>query len=183
MWYFTSLFLQKVLGYIALRAGLGQTPAAVTFVVIARLAATLLPRTGVRPLVLAGGGCFVTGFGWLAQAGADSGYVTSVLGPTLIIAVGIGLTFPTLMAATTADVPEDDMGIVGGLANTASQVGGAVGLAVLATASGARAATTTHEISPAAALAAGYDLVFLMAAALGLAIAVAGVLLPHHRRG
>jgi EmrB/QacA subfamily drug resistance transporter len=183
MWYFTSLFLQNVLGYSALGAGLGQTPAAVTFVVIARLAATLLPRTGVRPLVLAGGGCFLTGFGWLAQAGADSGYVTSVLGPTLIIAVGIGLTFPTLMAATTADVPEGDMGVVGGLANTASQVGGAVGLAVLATASSARAATTTHESSPAVALAAGYDLVFLMAAALGLAIAVVSVLLPRHRRG
>jgi len=183
MWYFTSLFLQNVLGYSALRAGLGQTPAAVTFVVIARLAATLLPRTGVRPLVLAGSGCFLTGFGWLAQAGAASGYVTSVLGPTLIIAVGIGLTFPTLMAATTADVPEGDTGIVGGLANTAVQVGGAVGLAVLATASsaGAATATATAGSSPAAALAAGYDLVFLMAAGLGLALAVLSVLLPRHR--
>jgi EmrB/QacA subfamily drug resistance transporter len=183
MWYFTSLFLQNVLGYSALRAGLGQTPAAATFVVIARLAATLLPRTGVRPLVLAGSGCFLTGFGWLAQAGADSGYATAVLGPMLIIAVGIGLTFPTLMAATTADVPEGDTGIVGGLANTASQVGGAVGLAVLATVSSARAATATSGSSPAAALAAGYDLVFLMAAGLGLAIAVVSVLLPRHRRG
>jgi EmrB/QacA subfamily drug resistance transporter len=185
MWYFTSLFLQNVLGYSALGAGLGQTPAAVTFVVTARLAAGVLPRTGVRPLVLAGSGCFLTGFGWLARAGAGSGYVTGVLGPTLIIAAGIGLTFPTLMAATTADVPEGDTGIVGGLANTASQVGGAVGLAVLATASSARAATTTttHESSPAAALAAGYDLVFLMAAALGLTIAVVSVLLPRHRRG
>ena len=57
MWYFTSLFLQNVLGYSALRAGLGQTPAAVMFVVVARWAAALLPRTGVRPLVLAGCGC------------------------------------------------------------------------------------------------------------------------------
>ena len=71
----------------------------------------------------------------------------------------------------------------GGLANTASQVGGAVGLAMLATASSARAATTTHESSPAAALAAGYDLVFLVAAGLGLAIAVISVLLTRHRRG
>ena len=54
MWYFTSLYLQDVLGYSALRSGLGQTPAAVTFAVVARLAATLLPRTGVRPLILAG---------------------------------------------------------------------------------------------------------------------------------
>jgi hypothetical protein len=118
MWYFTSLFLQNALGYSALEAGLGQTPAAVTFVVTARIAAGLLPRTGVRPLVLAGCGCFLAGFGWLAQAHADSGYVTSVLGPTLLIAIGIGLTFPTLTAAATADAPAGDAGIIGGLANT-----------------------------------------------------------------
>jgi EmrB/QacA subfamily drug resistance transporter len=182
MWYFTSLFLQNVLGFSALEAGLGQTPAAVTFMVIARFAAARLPRTGVRPLVLAGSGCFLAGFGWLAQAHADSGYVTSVLGPTLLIAVGIGLTFPTLMAAATADVPEGDAGIIGGLANTASQVGGSIGLAVLATAASARAATEAAGSSPAAALAAGYDLVFLIAAGLGLAIAVVSLLLPRHRR-
>ena len=59
MWYFTSLFLQNVLGYSALRSGLGQTPAAVTFVVVARLAAALLSRTGVRPLILAGSTFFL----------------------------------------------------------------------------------------------------------------------------
>lgn len=185
MWYFTSLFLQNVLGYSALQAGLGQTPAARTFVVIARWAAALLPRTGVRPLVLVACGCFLAGFGWLAQAGADSGYVTSVLGPTLLIAVGIGLTFPSLMAAATADVPEGNAGVIGGLANTAVQVGQSVGLAVLATAASASAiaATAAGELPPAAALAAGYDLVFLMAAGLGLAIAVVSLLLPWHRRG
>jgi MFS family permease len=104
MWFFTSLFLQNVLGYSALRAGLGQTTAAVTFVVTARWAAALLPRTGVRPLVLAGCAGFLAGFGWLAQAHAGHGYAASVLGPVLLIAVGIGLTFPTLMAAVTADV-------------------------------------------------------------------------------
>jgi EmrB/QacA subfamily drug resistance transporter len=183
MWYFTSLFMQNVLGYSALQAGLGQTPAAVTFMAIARLAAALLPRTDVRRPVLAGGACFVAGFGWLAQAHADSGYVTSVLGPTLLIAVGIALTFPTLMAAATADVPEGDAGIIGGLANTASQVGGSVGLAVLATTATARATMEAGGRSPAAALAAGYDLVFLMAAGLGLAIAVISLLLPRRQRG
>lgn len=180
MWYFTSLFLQNVLGYSALRAGLGQTPAAVTFMVIARWAAGLLPRTGVRPMVLAGCGCFLAGFGWLSRAHADSGYTTSVLGPTLLIAVGIGLTFPTLMAAATADVPEGDAGIIGGLANTAGQAGGSIGLAVLTTA----ASAGTQGSSPAAAaLAAGYDRVFLMAAGLGLLIGVVSVLLPGHRHG
>ena len=182
MWYFTSLFLQNVLGYSALRAGLAQTPAAVTFLVIARWAAALLPRTGVRPLVVAGSGCFLGGFGWLTQAHADTGYFTGLLGPTLLIAVGIGLTFPTLMAAATADVPQRDAGITGGLANTASQVGGSIGLAVLASAASARASTEAGGSFPAAALAAGYDLVFLVAAGLGLAIALVSGLLPRHRR-
>ena len=172
MWYFTSLFLQNVLGYGALRAGLGQTPAAVTFVVVARWAA----GAGVRTLVTAGCGCFLAGFGWLSQAHAGSGYVTGVLGPTLLVAVGIGLTFPTLMAVATADAPEADAGVVGGLANTAVQAGGSVGLAVLATAAGARTRTATGG-SPAAALAAGYDRVFLIAAGLGLTMAAVGCLL------
>ncbi|WP_433144613.1 MFS transporter [Actinomadura nitritigenes] len=171
MWYFTSLFLQDVLGYGALRAGLGQTPAAVTFVVTARRAAGLLPRTGVRPLILAGCAAFLAGFGWLSQAGGGSAYLTGILGPTLLIAVGIGLTFPTLIAATTAGVPEDDAGTIGGLAQTASQVGGSVGLAVLTTAAG----TATR--------AAGYERVFLIAAGLALALALTSLLLPHRGRG
>jgi hypothetical protein len=91
-------------------AGLGQTPAAVTFVVVARWAAALLLRTGVRPLVLAGCGGFLTGFSWLAQAHTHSSYAGNVLGPTLLIAVGIGLTFPTLMAAATTDPPRATRG-------------------------------------------------------------------------
>lgn len=183
MWYFTSLFLQNALGYSALRAGLGQTPAAVLFMVIARWAAAMLPRAGVRPLLLPGCGCLLAGFGWLAQAHADSGYLASVLGPTLLIAAGIGLVFPTLMAGATADVPASDAGIAGGLANTASQAGGAVGLAVLATAAAARTRTEASGRSPAAALASGYDLVFLVAAGIGLAIALLSLLLPRHRHG
>jgi EmrB/QacA subfamily drug resistance transporter len=180
MWYFTSLFMQNALGYSALEAGLGQTPAAIMFVVIARWASHLLPRTGVRPLILAGCACFLVGFGWLSQIGADSSYVTSVLGPTLLISVGIGFTFPTLMAATTADVPAGDAGVIGGLATTTWQVGGSIGLAVLTTASVNAAAHAVGKSSPAA-LATGYELVFMIAAGLGVAIALVSFLLPRHR--
>lgn len=182
MWYFTSLFLQNVLGYNALRAGLGQTPAAVIFLVVARAAATLLPRTGPRLLLLAGCACFLAGFGRLAQAHAGTAYLTGILGPTLLVAVGIGLTFPTLMATTTADVPADDAGIAGGIAGTANQVGGSIGLAVLATVA---AAVTTHHVgaSPAASLASGYDAVFLVAAGFAAAIAATSILLPRRGAG
>ncbi|MEU9830652.1 MFS transporter [Streptosporangium sp. NPDC048047] len=181
MWYFTSLFLQNVLGFSALQAGLAQTPAAVTFLLVARWAAVLPPRFGARLPVMAGGAFLLAGFGWLAQAHTGSGYLTGVLGPMLLVAAGIGLTFPTLMAASTADAPEGDAGIVGGLAQTAGQVGGSIGLAVLATAAGARAASAAGASSPASALASGYALVFLLAAGLGLAVAAAGLLLPRRR--
>ncbi|MEV4141673.1 MFS transporter [Dactylosporangium sp. NPDC049742] len=113
----------------------------------------------------------------LRGVAVGSGYLTGILGPTLFIATGIGLTFPTLMAATTADVPGRDAGTIGGLAQTASQAGGSLGLAVLATAA---TRTSAGDSSPAA-LAAGYDRVFLIAAGLGLAIAAACLLLPRHR--
>jgi EmrB/QacA subfamily drug resistance transporter len=158
MWFFTSLLLQNVHGYSALRTGLAQTPAAVMFVVVARAAAALLPRAGARTLVPAGCACFVLGFGWLAYT--DGAYLTGVLVPTLIVATGIGLVFPSLMAAATAGVGEGDAGTVGGMANTASQVGGSIGLAVLSA-------------------AGGYRTVFLVAAATGAAIAAASLLLPR----
>jgi EmrB/QacA subfamily drug resistance transporter len=180
MWFFTSLFMQNVLGYSALEAGLGQTPAAVVFVVVARFAAGWLPRTGVRNLVLAGCACFVAGFGWLSQADAGGNYLGSVLGPTLLVAVGIGLVFPTLMASATADAPPGDVGIIAGLASTASQVGGSLALAVFATAASAKAAADGVAHSPTA-LAAGYGLVFLLAVGVAVAIAVASLFLPRRR--
>ncbi|MCC8244952.1 MFS transporter [Saccharothrix luteola] len=181
MWYFTSLFLQNVLAYSALEAGLGQTPAAVMFLLVARWAAGLLPRAGVRRLVLVGSACFVAGFGWLSRADADTGYVTGLLGPTLLIAIGIGFAFPTFMAAATAEAPEGDAGIVGGLANTANQLGGSLGLAVLATVAGAKTASEADSGSPSA-LASGYGVVFLIAAGLAVGIAAISLLLPKTRR-
>jgi hypothetical protein len=172
------LVMQNVLGYTALEAGLGQTPAAVTFVVVARFAAGWLPRAGARALILAGCAGLVAGFGWMSQADAGSGYASGLLGPTLLVAVGIGLVFPTLMAAATGEVPSSDAGVIAGLANTASQVGGAVALAVFATAASARATAAGGTDSPAA-LSAGYGLVFLLAGSVALAIAAISLLLPR----
>jgi hypothetical protein len=177
MWYFTSLFMQDALGYSALAAGLGQTPAAVLFVVVARFAAGMLSRVGARKLLLAGCACLVVGFGWLAQAGADSSYLANLLGPTVLIAFGIGLTFPTLMAVATVEAPHGEAGIVGGIATTASQVGASVGLAILATAASARA-TAEHAGTSGGPLELGYDVVSWTAAGLALAIALLTVLLP-----
>ncbi|MEV4639267.1 MFS transporter [Actinoplanes sp. NPDC049548] len=182
MWFFSSLLMQNALGYSALDAGLGQTPAAVVFVVVARFAGGRLPRTGARPLILAGCASLVAGFGWLSQAGAGSHYAAGILGPTLLVAIGIGLVFPTLMASATADVPPDDVGVAGGLATTATQVGGSIALAVYATAAAAQAATHEGASSSPKALAAGYELVFGSAVAVATAIALVGLLVPRRQQ-
>jgi len=181
MWFFSSIFMQNALGYSAFEAGLGQTPAAVMFVVVARFAAGWLPRTGVKPLLLAGCACFVAGFGWFSLADAHSQYLSAVLGPTLLVSIGIGLVFPTLMASATADVPAQDAGIVGGLANTASQVGGSIALAIYSTVAATRTASHDNPGSPEA-LASGYQLVFIMAVVVALGIAAVSQLLPKRQR-
>jgi EmrB/QacA subfamily drug resistance transporter len=182
MWFFSSLFMQNVLQYSALDAGLGQTPAAVMFVVVARFATGRLLRSGASALILTGCACFVAGFAWLSQADAGSHYAAGVLGPTLLVAIGIGLVFPTLMASATADVSPGDAGVVGGLANTATQVGGSIALAVYATAAATRAAANHSASAPPDALASGYALVFGIAAGVALTMAAVSPLLPTRRR-
>ena len=120
--------------------------------------------------------------GWLSQADAGSHHAASVLGPTLLVAIGIGLVFPTLMASATADVPPGDAGIAGGLANTASRIGGSMALAVYATAAAARAAAPGGASSSSTALASGYELVFEPAAAVAVAIVVVSLLLPGRQQ-
>jgi len=175
MWYFTSLLLQNVLGASALEAGLEQTPAAVVFALVARGAARSTERWGVRAVLLAGCALLVAGFAWLARTGAGDTYLQGVLGPTLLVAAGIGLVFPTLIAAATLDV-ETEAGTVAGLANTSIQIGGSVGLALLATTSATVAGPVTDHLA-IADLAAGYDQVFLAAAVTGMALAALSRLL------
>lgn len=122
-------------------------------------------------------GCalLVAGFAWLARTGAGDTYLQGVLGPTLLVAAGIGLVFPTLIAAATLDV-ETEAGTVAGLANTSIQIGGSVGLALLATTSATVAGPVTDHLA-IADLAAGYDQVFLAAAVTGMALAALSRLL------
>jgi EmrB/QacA subfamily drug resistance transporter len=183
MWYFLSLYLQDVLGYSALRAGLAFIPMAIAIMAGAQASPRLLPRIGLRPL-LAGGMLLATGgFAWLAEIPAHGSYVAHVLGPGLIVALALGLLFTPLATAATTGVPLSQAGLASGVLNTSRQVGGSIGLAALATVAVAR----THSVlatgrSPADALAAGYDRAFAVAAALNLAGLVCCLLIPTARR-
>jgi EmrB/QacA subfamily drug resistance transporter len=194
MWYFLSLYLQNVLGYSALRAGLAFLPMAVTIIIGAQVSSRLLPRLGVRPLLLAGTVLATAGFAWLSRISPGASYWEHVFGPGCIIALALGLLFTPLAAAATTGVAYHEAGLASGVLNTSRQIGGSLGLAVLATiatdrtnavlggtGSPALALGGPHSAAGAAALNDGYSRAFELAAALTLAAFLASFVVPAIR--
>ena len=186
MWYFLSLYLQNVLGYSALRAGLAFLPMAVSIILGAQTSARLLPRTGVRPLLLTGTALATVGFAWLSRIEPGSSYWQHVFGPGFLIALALGLLFTPLAAAATAGVSFSEAGLASGVLNTSRQIGGSLGLAILATI----ATDRTHALlatgrggssATATALDDGYARAFEAAAVLTLAAFLASFVVPAIR--
>jgi EmrB/QacA subfamily drug resistance transporter len=183
-WYFTSLFMQNVLGFSALRAGLAFVPMAVGVMVGAQLSSRLLPRTGVRPLLVAGTMIACGGFGWLAQIEPDSTYWADVFGPAVLISFALGVLFTPLASAATAGVAPTEAGLASGVLNTSRQMGGSLGLAVLATIATDRTTAVLHGSSgatTAAALTSGYSRAFLVASLLAAAALPCSAIVPSAR--
>ena len=164
-----SVYMQAVLGYDALATGLTQLPLAGALVVVAGVVPSLISRVGSRP-VLAGSLLILAGgLVWLAFAPADAVFVTQLLGPTLLIGVGLGGAFVAATQLAVGDVAGGESGLAGGLINTSQQIGGAVGLAVLGTIAGLRTASLeAGGASSAAALTGGFSWLFLGAAVLSV---------------
>ena len=182
MWYFLSLYLQNVLGYSALRAGMAFLPMAVTIIIGAQASARLLPRLGVRPLLLAGTALATIGFGWLSRITPGASYWQHVFGPGCIIALALGLLFTPLAAAATAGVSYSEAGLASGVLNTSRQIGGSLGLAVLATIATYRTqAVLTGHAGTATALNDGYARAFEAAAGLTLVAFLASFVVPAIR--
>jgi len=161
--YFTSLYLQDVLHFSPLQAGLAFIPATATVITTAtQLTRRVLPRFGVRTILLTG--LTITGLGqvWLATISNTGSYQLNVLGGILLTAFGMGLTFPTASVAITSGVGPGERGLAGGLFVTAQQIGQAVGLAALATVAAAQ--TNAHHGS----LASGYQAAFLVATGIAV---------------
>jgi EmrB/QacA subfamily drug resistance transporter len=166
--YFTSLYLQDVLHLSPLQTGLALIPATGTVMVTAtQITRRVLPRFGVRKILLAG--LTITGLGqiWLFTISNTGSYQVNVLGGIVITAFGMGLAFPTASVAVTSGVGPGERGLAGGLFVTAQQVGQAIGLAALATIAAAR--TSADHGS----LVSGYKASFLVA----IGIAVVAVLI------
>jgi EmrB/QacA subfamily drug resistance transporter len=182
MWYFMSLYLQNVLHYDALKAGFAFLPMGLVIIAGAQIAARVMPKAGARPLLLTGTFLATVGFVWLAQIGAHSSYWDHVLLPGCLISFSLGLLFTPLAAAATAEVHYTEAGLASGLLNTSRQVGGSLGLAILATIATDRTNSVIHGAgSAAAALTDGYARAFLVASGVAFAAFLSSFVVPAIR--
>jgi EmrB/QacA subfamily drug resistance transporter len=163
-----ALYLQRVLGYGPLAIGLSFLPVCVLMGTLSvRYCDVLVSRFGARRTLIPGLVLIMFGLALFSQAPVDGGYLVHVLPPMVLMGVGAGICFPALMTLAMSAATPEDAGLTSGLINTTGQVGGALGLAVLATLSAGRTGTLTAQgHSAAAALTGGYHLAFWVAAAL-----------------
>ncbi|HKG04696.1 MAG TPA: MFS transporter [Conexibacter sp.] len=178
MFFFISLYLQQVLDFSALKAGLSYLPLAISIILSAGIASQLVTRVGSKP-VLASGLAFTTvGLLLFTQISADGSYVGDVLVPSVIVAIGLGLSFVSLTITAVSGVSHGEAGLASGLLNTAQQVGGALGLAVLSSVATSQIAGAHDPVS----LTDGFQSAFTVGAgfaAFGLVLALLAV--PHVR--
>ncbi|MFD8979519.1 MFS transporter [Streptomyces sp. NPDC059564] len=133
MFFFLTLFVQNVLGFNPLRAGLAFLPVSVMIALAAGTASQLLPKLGPKPFMVTGALCCAAGLAWLTRIDIHSTYLGSVLGPMLVFATGMGLQFVSLTLMALSNVPDRESGAASGLLNTMQQVGGSLGLSILVT--------------------------------------------------
>lgn len=133
MFFFLTLFVQIVLGFSPIQAGLAFLPVSVVIAVGAAITAKLLPKFGPKPFMVIGALSSAAGLAWLTQTDVDSTYLGSILGPMLLFALGMGLQFVSLTLMALSNVTERESGAASGLLNTMQQVGGSLGLSILVT--------------------------------------------------
>jgi EmrB/QacA subfamily drug resistance transporter len=179
MFFFVSLYMQQVLGYSPLKAGVAYLPLAAGIIVSAGIASVATTRIGFKPVLATGLLLVAVGLLWFAQVSPDGTYVEDLLFPSLIAAVGLGFAFVPLTIASVAGVKPDDAGLASGLINTSQQVGGALGLAILAAVANGR--TSNSSAAPAVALTEGFQAAFYVGTGMALVGAVLTLVLISSR--
>ena len=179
MWYFLSLYLQDVHGYGPLKSGLLFLPMSVAIIIGAQLAGRLMTKIGPQRLLVVGLGLAAIGFAWLTQLSATSSYVGGLLGGTLCISFGVGMSFAPLATAGTAGVHWSQAGLASGVLNTSRQVGGSIGLAALATVATDRANhAVAGGLNRASALTSGFTHAFGAAAVVAAIASISALAIP-----
>jgi EmrB/QacA subfamily drug resistance transporter len=176
MFFLGALYMQRILGYDALQVGLAYLPLTIVMGTMSfRFTGQLNLKYGPEATLVPAMIFVVAGLLWLARTPIDANYVLDLLPSMILIGLGAGLGFPSLMTLAMSGVGESDSGLASGLVNTSVQVGGAIGLAILATFATERTEGLLAAGEPAAeALNSGYHLAYLIGAGLVLvAIAIA----------
>jgi EmrB/QacA subfamily drug resistance transporter len=185
--FFVSLYLQQILGYSPLRAGVSFLPLSAGIATGAVVARRLVLRIGVRVVPLIGLALATAGMIILTRLPLDGRYASNVLPGLLPLGLGLGLTFVPITLAGTSEVGGEDAGLASGLLNTAQQVGGSIGLAILATLAASRTTGLLHgpvaRVSVPAARVSGFHVAFIAAAFLLTAAWTIAVLQWRTRRG
>ncbi len=168
MFFFISLYMQQVLGYSPIHAGLSYFPLALTIMASAAVASQLVTRFGYKPILAIGLLLIVVGLVWFSRVSVGGGFTTDILGPSLLAAAGLGFSFVTTTIAAVSGVQETEAGLASGLINTSQQVGGALGLAVLSSVATSRTGNllSAGGTSQASALTEGFQAAFLGGAAI-----------------
>jgi len=169
MFFLLSLYMQQVLGYSALQAGAAYLAIALTTIFTAGLAAQLVTRVGVRPILTAGMAIATVGLLYFTRVSVHGHYYSDLLPGFLVTAFGLGFSFVPMSIAALEGVVEREAGLASGLLNTSQQIGGALGVAII---TAAATAVTTSEIksghSQPAALTDGFQRGFLVGAVFAI---------------
>jgi EmrB/QacA subfamily drug resistance transporter len=171
MFFFLTQFVQDILGFSPLRAGISFLPMTAALFAVSRLSPRLLARFPGQGLMVTGLLPVVAGMTWLSRITPGTGYLAGVLGPMLLIGAGMGLVFVPLTMASLAGVRPEDSGAASSMVNVTQQVGGSLGLAILVTAfSSASRDAARHRLAHLAPLAQAHHVVVTgMASAFTLA--------------
>jgi EmrB/QacA subfamily drug resistance transporter len=183
MFFYISLYMQQVLSYSPIHAGLSYLPLAVTLIVAAGLGGQLVTRFGFKPILAVGMLLVALGLLWFSRVSVGGDFVGDILGPSLLAAIGLGFGFVTSTIAAVSGVEEREQGLASGLINTSQQIGGALGLAVLSTIATSR---TDHVLASGAsnlpgALTEGFQSAFLAGAVIAALGLVATLILIRSR--
>jgi fucose permease len=166
MFYFASLYVQEVLGYSPLKAGLAFLPVTGGIMIGAAAAQQMIKRFGVRNVAVVGTTLAALGLLVLTQLPVHGSYASDLLTGLLPLSIGLGLVFVPLTLMATSGVSADDAGLASGLFNTAQQVGGSLGLAILSTLAASQTShlLSSHSATKVVATVSGYHVAFFAAA-------------------
>jgi EmrB/QacA subfamily drug resistance transporter len=177
MFFLLSLYMQQVLGFSALKTGVGYLSVALTAVAASGLAQAVVTRIGVKPALTFGMALLGAGLVYFSQVSVDGSYVGDLLPGFVLIGVGMGFAFVPVSIAALAGVTGREAGLASGLINTSQQIGGALGLAVLTTVATTRTDNLLDDRVPAPiALTDGFSLAFWVGAAFAVVGLVATLL-------